>query len=108
MEQGIDAAVVILRGLIRMVDVIITFKIMPSGVDIDMNKLKTNVGKEILGFKGRIVREEIEPVAFGIKALKITFAYEENRGGTDSLEARIIKIKGVESVDVIDVRRAIG
>lgn len=91
-----------------MADVIITVKVMPSDVDVDMNKLKTRVGKEVIAFKARIVREEIEPVAFGLKALKITFAYDENRGGTDEIEAKISKLDEVESVDVIDVRRAIG
>ena len=91
-----------------MADVIVTVKIMPSDVDTNLEKIKTAAGKEIINFKGRIVREEIEPVAFGLKALKITFSYDENKGGTDYIEERILKIDGVESVNVVDVRRAIG
>ncbi len=108
MEQGIDAANAGLRGLIEMADVIVTIKIMPSGIDVDLGKLKTKAGKEILAFKARIVKEEIEPIAFGLKAIKITFAYEESRGGTDEIESRMARIEGVESVNVVDVRRAIG
>ncbi len=108
MEPDINAAIAALKDLINMADVLVTIKIMPSGIDVDLDKLKTKAVKEIMVFKARVVREEIEPIAFGIKALKITFAYEESRGGTDAIEEKIVKIAGVESVDVVDVRRAIG
>ena len=91
-----------------MADVFVTLKIMPAGVDVNLNELKTRAGKEILAFKGRIIKEEIEPIAFGLNAVKLTLAYEESRGGTDEIEAKIARLKDVESVDVVDVRRAIG
>ena len=65
--------------------------------------------KKIAHFAGEgETRVEIEPIAFGLKAVKIIFVTDEKKGGTDSLEAEISKIKGVNSVEVIDVRRAIG
>lgn len=91
-----------------MADVIVTIKIMPSGVDVNLDHLKTKAAKEIIAFNGRIIKEVIEPVAFGLKAIKLTFSYDENKGGTDYIEEKISKIKEVESVDVVDVRRAIG
>ncbi len=108
MGPGINVVIAALKDLINMADVIVTIKIMPSGTDVDLDRLKTKAVKEIMTFKARVVREEIEPIAFGIKALKIAFAYEESRGGTDAIEEKIAKIAEVESVDVVDVRRAIG
>ena len=64
---------------------------------------------KILEFsKNSEMRSVQEPIAFGIKALKITFVMEESKGSTDSLEESIKTIEGVNSVETIDVRRAIG
>ena len=51
---------------------------------------------------------EQEPIAFGLKALKLIFVMEESIGSTESLEEDIKKIHGIQSVEVTDVRRAIG
>ena len=50
----------------------------------------------------------VEPIAFGLKAVKIMFVMDEDKGSTDDLEADIETIDGVNSVEVTDVRRAIG
>ena len=68
MGPGINAAIAALKGLINMADVLVTIKIMPSGIDVDLDKLKTKALKEIMVYKARVEREEIEPIAFGIKA----------------------------------------
>ena len=91
-----------------MADVVITFKIMPGGVDVDLNKIVNSIKKVVKKFGGDVGRVEEEPIAFGLKALKIIFVIDENKGGTDELEEEISKLKGVKSVNVVDVRRAIG
>ena len=75
-----------------MADVIVTIKIMPSGVDVNLEHLKTKVVKEILAFNGRMIKEIIEPVAFGIKALKLTGAYQGS--AADDVAASMVGIKG--------------
>jgi len=95
-------------GLIKMADVVITFKIMPEGLDVDLNKIVNSIKKVVKKFGGDVGRVEEEPVAFGLKALKIIFVIDENKGSTDELEEEISKLKGVKSVNVVDVRRAIG
>ena len=95
-------------GLIKMADVVITFKIMPEGLDVDLNKIVNSIKKVVKKFGGDVGRVEEEPVAFGLKALKIIFVIDENKGSTDDLEEEISKLKGVKSVNVVDVRRAIG
>ncbi|AJF62415.1 MAG: Elongation factor 1-beta [archaeon GW2011_AR20] len=92
-----------------MANVIITLKIMPESPEIDLNELQKKAIDEIKEFTGETeTKSTIEPVAFGLKALKITFVMDENRGGTEELENNISGLDGVNSVEVIDVRRAIG
>ena len=82
---------------------------MPESLESDLISLEKKVLNEIIKFAGKKkVKKEIEPVAFGLKALKIIFVMDENKGSTEKLENNISKINGVNSVEVIDVRRAIG
>lgn len=81
---------------------------MPETVETDLKAIEISVRKEI-GIKGGFVgKTEIEPIAFGLNALKVTFIWPEEKGGTDTLEKTIKGIKGVMSVNVTDVRRAMG
>jgi len=95
-----------------MANVLITIKIMPTTPEVDLEALKEKVlgpikvfseEKDINNFK-----IEIEPIAFGIKSLNITFIADEAKGGTDNLEGEIRKIQGVNSAETIDVRRTLG
>ena len=91
-----------------MAEVVITFKIMPKGVDTDLNKIKEEATKKIAEFGGEVGKSEEVPVAFGLKSLILIFVMAENIGSTEKLEDDISDIEGVQSVDVTDVRRAIG
>ena len=92
-----------------MAQVIITFKIMPENPDVDLEKVHVEALKKIAGFAGEgETKKDIEPVAFGLNALKIIFVSDETKGGTEELEKDIETIEGVNSVEVIDVRRALG
>ena len=91
-----------------MANVVVTLKIMPAGVEINLEKLGMDSEELIKKFGGEVGKKEIEPVAFGLKALKIFFVLDEKKGGTEKLEQAISKVPGVESVNVVDVRRAIG
>ena len=92
-----------------MAKAIITIKIMPKSPDVDLEKIGLIAEEKIVSFAGEGERKkEVEPIAFGLKALKITFVTDESKGGVEPLEKDIETIKGVNSVEVIDVRRAIG
>ena len=92
-----------------MANVVVSFRIMPRDTSIDLSKLETKVKKEIVDFcNSNEFRTQIEPIAFGLKALNIIFVMDESKGSTEKLEKKISHIDGVESVEVIDVRRAIG
>jgi len=92
-----------------MAKAIITMKVMPISPDVDMDKLFTDVNEKIQGFTGGSdIKHVIEPLAFGLKSLKVTFVSDEDLGSTDAVEEDIAKITDVNSVEVTDVRRAIG
>ncbi|MEK6837888.1 MAG: elongation factor 1-beta [Nanoarchaeota archaeon] len=91
-----------------MATVIITMKIMPSSPDEDLELIKTAAAKLIAEFGGTVGKVDVEPVAFGLKALVFMFAMAEDLGDTEEAEKKIAAISGVSSVQVTDVRRAIG
>ncbi|MBN2053093.1 elongation factor 1-beta [Candidatus Woesearchaeota archaeon] len=92
-----------------MAKAIVTLKIMPESPDIDLDKVASEAEKMIIAYAGDGDRKkEIEPIAFGLKALKMIFVMDEAKGSPEPLENDIKRIKGVQSVEVIDVRRAIG
>jgi elongation factor 1-beta len=91
-----------------MADVIVTLKVMPSSPDIDLDGLQEKVNKAIKEYGADLGKVEIEPVAFGLKALNFVFVMSESLGDTETLEKTIAEITEVNSVEVTDVRRAIG
>lgn len=91
-----------------MAQVVITLKIMPDSPQVNLEEIKSNVKPLIAEFGGEVGKEEIVPVAFGLKSLNLFFVMDESLGSTESLEDKIKEVEGVQSVEVIDVRRAIG
>ena len=92
-----------------MAKVVITLKIMPESPDVDLDDLTHEVLKKIKNFAGDTeTKIEKEPIGFGLTALKIFFVSEEQKSNLDPLENSISNLEGVGSVEVIDVRRAVG
>ena len=81
---------------------------MPESTDTNLNAVEEKASEAITAFGGEPGKTEIEPIAFGLKALKIFFIMDEKKGSTEELEKKINSISGVESCEVIDVRRTIG
>jgi len=91
-----------------MAKVVVTLRIMPESPDVDLNNLEKKVLKKIKDVIGNTeTKVEREAIGFGLNALKIFFVMDEQRG-TDKIEDAVRNIKDVQSVDIIDVRRAIG
>ena len=91
-----------------MAQVIVTVKLMPTDVDVDLSKLEKLASKEIEKFGGKIGRVTQEPIAFGLKALIISFFSDESKSNLDPLEESLRNVTDVESVDIVEVRRALG
>jgi len=92
-----------------MAQVVVTVKIMPESPETDLNNIESQAKAKIQDFsQTKEMKSEQEPIAFGLKALKITFVMDESKGSTDPLEEQIKTITGVKSAETVDVRRAIG
>jgi len=93
--------------------VVVTIKVMPDSPEIDLDTVYEQASQCIKEFvdekhKDGEMRKNIEPIGFGLSALKILFVMDESIGSTDKLEEKIKEIQGVQSVETVDVRRAIG
>ena len=92
-----------------MANAIVTVKIMPVSPDVDLDAVEKTAKETIASFAGEgETRTEIEPIAFGLKAVKITFVIDEKKGSPDVISEKIEEIEGVNSAEISDVRRAVG
>jgi elongation factor 1-beta len=79
-------------------------KIMPNGPDVDLKALSTQIEYQAAQF-GRIYSCEVQPIAFGLKALLVTVIVEDKAGGTEAVEASLSEVDEVESVQVVAITR---
>ena len=85
-------------------EVVAVIKIMPTGVDVDLEKLKENLAAVVpSGIDLNGIAEE--PIAFGLVALMATVVVGDVEGGTDSVENAFAEVSGVESVQVAEIGR---
>lgn len=92
-----------------MAKAIVTITIMPENPEVNLEDLQSKALDLIKDFAGDTENKiEIEPIAFGLKALKILFVVDEAKGSPDAVSEKIAAIDGVMSAEVSDVRRAIG
>ncbi len=88
---------------------VVTLTVMPESPEVDLEKVKEKVEAIVMEFAGEGDRKsDIEPVAFGLKALKYIFVMEESLGSPDVAAEKVQELEGVQSCEVTDVRRAIG
>jgi len=92
-----------------MSNAIVTVTIMPTSPEVDLEKVKEKALADITAFNdGKETKESIEPVAFGLNALKIIFVVDESKGSPDVISEKIAAYEEVNSAEVTDVRKAIG
>ncbi len=104
-----SAQIADLRGQTKMAKVILTMKLMPENPEVDLEMVYSQAESMINNYTDTVeIKKEIEPVAFGLKALKVVFVVDEAKGSPDDLEKQLEGIEGVQSVETIDVRRALG
>jgi elongation factor 1-beta len=85
--------------------IVISFKIFPTGVDIDLENLKKQI-EEILPKSTSVYGYQSEPVAFGLNALIAHIIIPEDETGLlDKIEESMGKISDVSQIQTIMVRR---
>ena len=83
--------------------VVAILRVMPESIDVDLGKLTMTIRKTIPSVQD--IAEE--PIAFGLKALKVAAIVGDDEGGTEPLEKAIAAIHGVASAETIDLNRMI-
>ncbi len=77
----------------------ISIKVMPKTPEVDLNKVLENIKKKL-----NVQDSRIEPLAFGLKCLKLLIVVPDKTGAnTDKMEAEIAAVDGVENVEVENV-----
>ena len=82
--------------------VAVTIKVMPESPETDLDKIKSQIKKAVSG-KTEIKNIKETAIAFGLKQLEILLLMPDQSGGTDEIEDKIRKIKGVSSVECGDI-----
>jgi elongation factor 1-beta len=88
-----------------MARVAVVLKVFPSDASIQPSQLAERI-KRSLPNQFEVLAEGEEPIAFGLKALKLVVAIPEDiEGGTEKLEEAIRSVDGVDEVEIESVSR---
>ncbi len=80
-------------------EVVAVIKVMPE----DPEKFEVMKAKVEEAVKAEKIEEE--PIAFGLKALKVTVVVKDEEGGTEAIEEKLRSIPEVADVQVVDLGR---
>lgn len=87
--------------------VAVKIRIMPSSPSVNTKKIGEKAKELIELSSGKNCTISEEDIAFGLKAIIAFFAWPEDEE-IESLEQKLRKIKDISSVQIIDMRRAVG
>lgn len=85
----------------------VKIKLMPTSIKTNLEKIKEKTKILIEKEGGKNCNFEEEPIAFGLKAIIVFFAWPEEKE-IEKIEEELKKIENVNSVQIIDMRRAFG
>jgi elongation factor 1-beta len=89
-------------------NVMVILRVLPADVEVDIEDLRRRIQMAIskLGGSFALQSYKIEPIAFGLSALRLAVVMpEETEGGTYSLEEAVQSVEGVGEVEVEAVSR---
>lgn len=78
------------------------YRILPEGLEVDLEKLKQDIIKA-LPTEAALKASEEKPVAFGLKALHVLIVIDDKKGGAEQIEDAISKVPGVQSVEIVEM-----
>ncbi|BFI73182.1 elongation factor 1-beta [Nanoarchaeota archaeon] len=86
--------------------VVITLKISPNDVDVNLENINEKAKEKIKEFGGQYLSHEIQPIAFGLNALLIKFLYPDQEFSEEELLEKINSIEGVSNSEIVSVSLA--
>jgi elongation factor 1-beta len=86
---------------------LLKIKLMPSSPEINLEEVKEKAKTIVEESKGRNCKFEEEPIAFGLKALIVSFDIDEEQE-LEPIEEGLRNMENINSAQVIDMRRAFG
>jgi len=86
---------------------LITLKIMPTSLEASLEEIKEKSKDIIEKNEGKIGEFKEEPIAFGLKAVIVSFELDESKE-LEAIEEELKKIEEINSIQVVDMRRAFG
>ena len=86
---------------------LIQVKIMPASPQSDLKMVKESAERIISKHGQKLLKDEMQPIAFGINALLLIFTWPDDES-PDKLEQELSELEDTNSAEIVDVRRAIG
>ena len=86
---------------------LLRIKLMPTSPEVNFEEIKEKAKAIVEKGKGRNCSFGEEPIAFGLKALIVSFDIDEEQE-LDPVEEGLRNLENINSAQVIDMRRAFG
>lgn len=88
--------------------VLVDLKVLPESADVDYEELKEAIREklesmDVVDIEGM----EEEPIAFGLKAIRVKVVVPDAEGGTDALEDALKEVDEVNQVEVVSASRTL-
>jgi translation elongation factor aEF-1 beta len=95
-----------LWGREKMANIVISYKIFPTGIEVDFDELQKQIEKALPPQAKIYANYQTEPIAFGLNAFITHIQIPEDETGIlDELEQNIEKIPEVSQIQTLMVRR---
>ncbi len=82
-------------------EVAVILKIMPESPEVDMEKLQADIKAKITGIQDM----RVEPIGFGLSAIKIAMITEDEEGSGDKIESLFAGIAGIDRAEIESLNR---
>lgn len=82
-------------------EVVVILKIMPESPEVDLEKLQADIRASVTGIEDM----KVEPIGFGLSALKIAMITEDDEGAGDKIEALFSQIPGIDRAEIESLNR---
>ena len=82
----------------------IKIQIMPTSPEVNLKEIEIKTKKLVEDSGGRNRTYEIEPIAFGLKAIIAFFEWPEEKS-LEEFEEKLKSIENINSIKVIDMRK---